>query len=347
MQHETPPPRVPHRGDPSPAGKHAIIVDEMCDMLSAVVKLCSDGVRSMGDNVLLQNLLVRSKFLTQEVRFFRQVMAPLYELLKRNMTTLEMEANRESENDSAPGVVGRGRNAKGSSASNDAFMAFMEDLIDCLFNTQAADGSSDNGQAQMQSVTSEASVQRFNRLVRLSSSVYVKLGYLSKCAFTITGTDNGNDKTGVKAVTLLEEDGIQSLSCSSQNEFFSTQSIDSSFVEDGGLDVDPFQDDDLSMFLVADAGTGIVDSNFQQERNAYAIKALRRVNAKLEGLMKTSSSSHPRKASFSSTTRASPSTTNAVPVLPLTVEQQTDWLIREATSKENLARMYEGWTPWL
>lgn len=31
----------------------------------------------------------------------------------------------------------------------------------------------------------------------------------------------------------------------------------------------------------------------------------------------------------------------------LTVEQQVGALLRAATASDNLARMYEGWTPWL
>ncbi|RLO12222.1 hypothetical protein DYB28_004495 [Aphanomyces astaci] len=31
----------------------------------------------------------------------------------------------------------------------------------------------------------------------------------------------------------------------------------------------------------------------------------------------------------------------------LSVEQQVQWLIQEATSVDNLCQMYEGWTPWI
>ena len=37
---------------------------------------------------------------------------------------------------------------------------------------------------------------------------------------------------------------------------------------------------------------------------------------------------------------------NATPSLPLSVEGQTDRLIAEATSKENLGMMYIWWMPW-
>ena len=59
-----------------------------------------------------------------------------------------------------------------------------------------------------------------------------------------------------------------------------------------------------------------------QERNSYAVSVWRRVKLKLEGrdpdsLVKTS------------------------------VADQVDWIIKEATSVENLALLYEGWTPWV
>jgi hypothetical protein len=334
-------------------GKQVVVADEIHEMLAAVVKLCSDGVRSMGDNVLLQNLLVRSKFLAHEVRYFRQVMTPLYQLLKTDMSKLETEANREAE-DTASGGGGRGRNSKVSSASSDAFMAFMEDLIDCLFNIQA-DGS-EKAQTQSQAVTSSASVQRFNRIVMLSSSVYHKLAYLSKSAAKMSA---GDEKVDVAtAAAAADTEGNQLMPLSSQEESSGSKTLEGptgnggdAVVEGEGAETDPFQDEDFSVFFASDANSSVasghrdraLSSSFQQERNTYAIKALRRVNAKLEGLVGTSSSSQ-RKAPVTSTSLpfAAGHSTGA-----LTVEQQTDWLIHEATSKENLARMYEGWTPWL
>jgi hypothetical protein len=35
------------------------------------------------------------------------------------------------------------------------------------------------------------------------------------------------------------------------------------------------------------------------------------------------------------------------PQQPLTVQQQADLLIRQATSIDRLAQMFEGWMPWL
>jgi len=57
------------------------------------------------------------------------------------------------------------------------------------------------------------------------------------------------------------------------------------------------------------------------EKNVYALRTLRAVEMKLEGIVGTG--------------------------LPLSIEGQVQRLIHEATSSENLAKMYEGWMPWV
>lgn len=57
--------------------------------------------------------------------------------------------------------------------------------------------------------------------------------------------------------------------------------------------------------------------------NLHAIKVLKRVKKKLEG----------KDEDCNSETK-------------LTVKQQVDWLIKEATSVDNLCVLYEGWTAW-
>ncbi|KAK7072546.1 Serine/threonine-protein kinase smg1 [Halocaridina rubra] len=59
-----------------------------------------------------------------------------------------------------------------------------------------------------------------------------------------------------------------------------------------------------------------------QEHNAYALNVWRRVKVKLEGRDPDAS----RRAS---------------------VAEQVDYTIREATNLDNLATLYEGWTPWV
>ncbi|TPX41406.1 hypothetical protein SeMB42_g05495 [Synchytrium endobioticum] len=59
-----------------------------------------------------------------------------------------------------------------------------------------------------------------------------------------------------------------------------------------------------------------------QERNAHAIQALKRVRAKLDG--RDGGDSH-----------------------RLGVAEQVDMIIKQATSVDNLAVMYEGWMPWI
>eukprot|EP00118_Oscarella_pearsei_P002798 m.11633 g.11633 ORF g.11633 m.11633 type:complete len:3440 (+) comp23529_c0_seq1:72-10391(+) len=59
-----------------------------------------------------------------------------------------------------------------------------------------------------------------------------------------------------------------------------------------------------------------------QERNTFAVNVWRRVKAKLEGR-------------------------DVDPNKRMSVAEQVEWVIQQATSKENLALMYEGWTSWV
>ncbi|XP_060520485.1 serine/threonine-protein kinase SMG1 isoform X2 [Cylas formicarius] len=59
-----------------------------------------------------------------------------------------------------------------------------------------------------------------------------------------------------------------------------------------------------------------------QQRNAYAVNVWRRVKMKLEGR-------------------------DPDPGRKLTAQEQVDYVIREATNLDNLALLYEGWTPWV
>ncbi|CAD7090037.1 unnamed protein product [Hermetia illucens] len=60
----------------------------------------------------------------------------------------------------------------------------------------------------------------------------------------------------------------------------------------------------------------------EQKRNAYAVSVWRRIRMKLEGR-------------------------DPDPNRRLTVAEQVDWMIREAMNPDNLAVLYEGWTPWV
>ncbi|KRT81293.1 hypothetical protein AMK59_5450 [Oryctes borbonicus] len=59
-----------------------------------------------------------------------------------------------------------------------------------------------------------------------------------------------------------------------------------------------------------------------QQRNAYAVGVWRRVRQKLEGR-------------------------DPDPGRKYTIQEQVEYVIREATSLDNLALLYEGWTPWV
>nr|CAI5830166.1 unnamed protein product [Callosobruchus analis] len=82
----------------------------------------------------------------------------------------------------------------------------------------------------------------------------------------------------------------------------------------------PFQHlDDRELAL---AKQDSVNGGKGQQRNAYAVNVWRRVKMKLEGR----DPDHGRKC---------------------TVQEQVEYVIREASSLDNLALLYEGWTPWV
>lgn len=60
----------------------------------------------------------------------------------------------------------------------------------------------------------------------------------------------------------------------------------------------------------------------EQKRNAYAVSVWRRIRMKLEGR-------------------------DPDPNRRCTAQEQVDWMIREAMDPDNLAVLYEGWTPWV
>lgn len=59
-----------------------------------------------------------------------------------------------------------------------------------------------------------------------------------------------------------------------------------------------------------------------QERNSYAVSVWKRVKAKLEGR-------------------------DVDPSRRMSVAEQVDYVIKEATNLDNLAQLYEGWTAWV
>lgn len=75
----------------------------------------------------------------------------------------------------------------------------------------------------------------------------------------------------------------------------------------------------------------------QQQRREFAAVVLRRVRAKLDGLDPTDSSG--------SGDRGGEGRVGQAPAVG--VAEQVQRLIGAATSTHNLARMYEGWMPWV
>ncbi|XP_045076032.1 serine/threonine-protein kinase SMG1-like [Coregonus clupeaformis] len=59
-----------------------------------------------------------------------------------------------------------------------------------------------------------------------------------------------------------------------------------------------------------------------QERNSYAVSVWKRVKAKLEGR-------------------------DVDPNRRMSVSEQVDCVIKEATNMDNLSQLYEGWTAWV
>lgn len=81
-------------------------------------------------------------------------------------------------------------------------------------------------------------------------------------------------------------------------------------------------DDELEVGRVRSrAGAGAA-GEVQPKQNSYAVTVWRRVRMKLEGRDPDASKR-------------------------MSVEDQVDWMIREATNVDNLAVLYEGWTPWV
>ena len=76
--------------------------------------------------------------------------------------------------------------------------------------------------------------------------------------------------------------------------------------------------------------------NFDQERSSYALNLVRRVKGKLEG-----------RADCIATCASQTAEGAASPSAKLNVQEQVDLLIQQATSEDNLSRMFEGWTPWI
>lgn len=60
----------------------------------------------------------------------------------------------------------------------------------------------------------------------------------------------------------------------------------------------------------------------EQKRNAYGVSVWKKIRMKLEGRDPDSNQRS-------------------------TVAEQVDYVIREACNPENLAVLYEGWTPWV
>lgn len=79
-----------------------------------------------------------------------------------------------------------------------------------------------------------------------------------------------------------------------------------------------------------------------QERNTYAVNVWRRVKAKLEGR-----DVDPNKRMSVAEQARIHSWWYRQRVWLLLIAWQVDFAIQEATSKDNLCVMYEGWTAWV
>lgn len=89
----------------------------------------------------------------------------------------------------------------------------------------------------------------------------------------------------------------------------------------------------------------------EQKRNAYAVSVWRRIRMKLEGTVNDLLFSNFEFSSFNPSNFYCHHYFNKGrdpdPTRRSTTGEQVDWMIREAMDSNNLAVLYEGWTPWV
>ncbi len=107
--------------------------------------------------------------------------------------------------------------------------------------------------------------------------------------------------------------------------------------------------------------THLMSSNIGiQARNVQAVKVLKRIKSKLDGVVGTASSAEsasPMTSSSASSVSSVLPTSNNTRLLKnkrnqpslkrLAVAEHVDYLVNQAVSTDNLCVMYEGWSPWI
>lgn len=95
-------------------------------------------------------------------------------------------------------------------------------------------------------------------------------------------------------------------------------------------------DADLTLLTSTLEAEGDGDENLidepDEEVNRYALSAIKRVKGKLIGLETESYASSSKSSSKFKT---------------ISVDEQVEWMIGQATSESNLSQLYEGWAPWI
>lgn len=83
-------------------------------------------------------------------------------------------------------------------------------------------------------------------------------------------------------------------------------------------------------------------------KNPYAVSVLRRMEMKLDGRDIVDDRYRlSMKILDDSICRTCSNNVICGPVRELSVGEQVDYLLKQATSIDNLCNMYEGWTPWI
>lgn len=134
--------------------------------------------------------------------------------------------------------------------------------------------------------------------------------YIDKLSYIVK-----NLKKEMRREDVAELLGLASYICEN------TEKIYSALLNLEGIKNEPIPISDIGV-LSKDSPHKLDGAVKGQQKNAYAINVWRRVKLKLEGR-------------------------DPDPGQKYTTQEQVDYVIREATSLDNLALLYEGWTPWV
>ncbi|XP_063718237.1 serine/threonine-protein kinase SMG1-like [Symsagittifera roscoffensis] len=170
-------------------------------------------------------------------------------------------------------------------------------------------------------------------LTEITPAIYADLLSLNQPLTKLKHNDNLKEVSSglknVKGLQALHEFGI-----SKESKLFSSSTSSARLLS-------PARRNPGSVPKATTSGTGGLEiikrdprtGKALQERNTYAISVWRKVRSKLDGVVESSEGA-----------------TSAVPIgvtKRMNVNEQVDFIIKEAVDPNNLAQMYEGWTAWV